>query len=418
MEIDKTPAAQETPKALDGLRVLEIASPCTAYTGKLFADMGADVVLIEPPGGSAMRCEGPYVGDRPGAERSLSFAYYNTSKRGITLDLDSPSGQALFLELASSADLILEGGKPGLMTRRGIDYDVLTRRRPQLVLTSITPFGQTGPYAQFECEDLVALALGGFMYLGGYPDSAPIRAYGNQAYLAAGMYAAVASMLALTAAELEGEGDHVDVSMQECVVMAMETAVQYYDLEHTVRKRFGANQRFAGSGVFECKDGYIYMMAAGIGANKFWSYSLQWLKSERVPGVERLEGERWKEIEFVQSDEAKRIFAEVFSPWARQRTKAQLYHDGQKNHVPLAPVNAPGDILRSPQLEHRKYFVEVPHPEADRPLCMPGAPYRLTRTPWRISRRAPMVGEHNAEVLGGFECGSQRPAQSRATGAV
>jgi benzylsuccinate CoA-transferase BbsE subunit len=256
------------------------------------------------------------------------------------------------------------------------------------------------------------------MYLTGYPDSPPVHAYGDQAYLAAGMYASVASMLALTTAETKGVGQHLDVSMQECVVMAMETAAQYLDLEGTVRKRFGANQRFAGSGVFECKDGYVYMMAAGIGANKFWSYSLEWLMEERVPGVERLKGERWKEIEYVQSDEAKIIFAEVFGPWAKARTKAQLYHDGQRHHVPLAPVNGPKDILASPQLEHRRYFVDVPHPHAGRPLRMPGAPYRLSRTPWRIGRPAPLLGEHNAAVYGEIGVDAQRLQQLYAGGVI
>ena len=389
---------QITPSALQGIRILELASPYTRYAGKLFADMGADVVLIEPPAGSPLRREGPYIADLPGLERSLSFAYYNTSKRGITLNLECDAGRAIFLELASNADLVLEGEKAGMMVQRGLDYLRLQELRSSLVLTSITPFGQTGPYSQFESEDLVGMAMGGFMYLSGYPDTEPICAYGGQAYLAAGMYAAVASMLALTSAELSGEGDHVDVSMQECVVMAMETAVQYFDLEKTIRKRFGANQRFAGSGVFECKDGYVYMMAAGIGANKFWSYSLQWLINEKVPGVERLQGDRWQQIEFVQSDEAKQIFAEIFAPWAKQKTKAELYHEGQKNHVPLAPVNTPRDILLSKQLEHRGYFVDVEHPETDLPLRMPGAPYRLSRTPWRMQNTAPRLGEHNAAV--------------------
>lgn len=389
-----------TPSALDGVTVLEVASRHTRYAGKLFGELGADVILVEPPGGSALRSEGPGINGHPESDSSLSFNYYNTSKRGLTLDLDSVAGQKLFRELVTRADLVLEGEKPGAMEHRNLGYDALRRVTPRLVLTSVTPFGQSGPYARFECEDLVAMALGGFMYLSGYPDSEPIRAYGEQAYLGAGMYAAVASMLALTTAELTGEGDHVDVSMQECVVMAMETAVQYYDLERTVRKRFGAEQRFAGSGVFACKDGYVYMMAAGIGANKFWSYSLAWLMAEGVPGVQRLQGDRWQEIEFVKSDEAKRIFAEVFAPWARQLTKAELYHRGQRHHVPLAPVNGPSDILASPQLAHRGFFIDVPDPRTGSVLRMPGAPYQLSRTPWRFQRPAPAAGQHNAQILG------------------
>jgi len=409
---------EKAPSALEGVTVLELASRCTRYAGKLFADMGADVILIEPPGGSVLRKEPPCIDDQPGADRSLSFAYYNTSKRGVTLDLDSLSGRQLFLELVARASLVLEGEKPGVMESRGLGYSKLNAVNQALILTSVTPFGQSGPYAGFECEDLVAMALGGFMYLSGYPDSEPIRAYGDQAYLAAGMYAAVASMLALTNAEISGVGDHVDVSMQECVVMAMETAVQYFDLEKTIRKRFGAEQRFAGSGVFACKDGYIYMMAAGIGANKFWSYSLQWLIDEGVPGVERLLGDRWQDIDFVKSNEAKQIFAEVFGPWAKQMTKADLYHRGQQHHVPLAPVNTPRDIVSSRQLAHRRYFVEVLHLQSGERLRMPGAPYQLSRTPWRIRRPAPTLGEHNGEVLGQLGRGDLDLQELRAAGVI
>ena len=389
-----------SPCALEGLRVLEIASPLTSYCGKMFADMGADVVLVESPGGSRLRRERPFITDVPGMERSLAFAYYNTSKRGITLDLDREEGCTLFRRLASDTDLLLEAEKPGMMSRRGLGYEDLARLNRQLVMTSITPFGQAGPYSQFEGEDLIALAMGGLLYLGGYPDAAPTRVYGEQAFLGASMYGAVAAMLALTEAEMTGEGQHVDVSMQECMVMAMENAVQFYDLEGAVRKRYAGEQRFAGTGVFECADGYIYMMAGGIGANKFWSYSLQWLVDEKVPGVERLRGEQWSEIDYLLTDEAKRIFAEVFGPWAKTKSKAELYHEGQRRHIPLAPINTPADILGSTQLAHREFFVRMPHPALAESMLMPGAPYKLSRTPWRIQHPAPRLGEHNAEVYG------------------
>jgi benzylsuccinate CoA-transferase BbsE subunit len=410
-----TPKPGTAPRALDGLRVLEIASPLTAYCGKMFADLGADVVLIEPPGGCRLRRERPFIEDNPGLETSLVFAYHNTSKRGITLNLAAEEGCALFRKLAGAADLVLEAEKPGVMAQRGLDHAALARTNPRLVMASISAFGQTGPYAQFEAEDLVGLAMGGLLYLGGYPDASPIRAYGGQAFLGASMYAAVGAMLALTEVESTGEGQQVDVSMQECMVMAMENAVQFFDLEGTVRKRYAGIQRFAGTGVFECRDGYIYMMAGGIGANKFWSYSLQWLLDEKVPGAERLTGERWNDIDYLLTDEAKRIFAEVFAPWAKTRTKSELYHEGQRRHIPLAPINTPADILRSEQLAHREYFVRVPHPQRVEPLLMPGAPYRLARTPWRIARPAPRLGEHNAEVLGA--AGVARGEQEKLAGA-
>jgi len=388
----------EAPQALAGIRVLELAGPMSQYCGKLFAELGADVILIEPRGGSALRAAAPFIADEPGLQRSLAFSYFNTSKRGITLDLEKPEGQRLFRSLAERADLVIDTTKPGTLARWGCGYEALAEKKPSLVVASITPFGETGPYAQYEAEDLVGLATGGFLYLGGYTDSPPVGAYGNQAYLGASMYAAVAAMLALTRAELTGEGEHVDVSMQECMVMAMETAVQFYDLEGKVRKRHADVQRFAGTGVFACSDGYLYMMASGIGVNKFWPLSLQWLVDEKVPGVERLQGEEWESVEYVGTDEAKRIFAEVFGPWAKTRTKAYLYAEGQRRHIPLAAINTPEDLLKSAQLAHREYFVRLAHPETSEPMLMPGAPYRLARTPWRLRGPAPRVGEHNAAV--------------------
>ena len=394
------------PAALDGLRIIEIASPLTSYCGKMFGDLGADVLLVEPVDGCRMRREAPFVANQPGLGSSLAFAYHNTSKRGITLNLECAEGQALFRRLAAKADLVLEGEQPGAMARRRLGFDALASGNRRLVMTSITPFGQDGPYAQFVAEDLIGLAMGGLLYLGGYPDTAPTRVWGNQAYLCAAMYGAVAAMLALTHADLAGEGQHIDVSMQECVVMAMETAVQYVDLEGTIRKRYAGEQRFAGTGVFECEDGYIYMMAGGIGANKFWPSSLQWLIEEQVSSVERLRGPEWEKIDYLQTEEAKRIFAEVFGPWAKHRTKAYLYHEGQRHHIPLAPINTTADIVASRQLEHRRYFVHVPHAKRSEPLLMPGAPYLLSATPWRISRRAPELGEHNAEVYDALGLGT------------
>jgi len=158
-------------------------------------------------------------------------------------------------------------------------------------------------------------------------------------------------------------------------------------------------QRFAGTGVFECADGHLYMMASGIGVNKFWPLSLQWLVDEKVPGVERLKGEEWNTVEYVGTEEAKRIFAEVFGPWAKTRTKAYLYAEGQRRHIPLAAINRPDDLLKSPQLAHRGFFVKVEQPGLDKPLVMPGAPYKLAATPWRMRGPAPRVGQHNAEVF-------------------
>lgn len=384
--------------ALEGIRILEIAGPMTQYCGKMFAELGAEVILIEQPGGSLIRGIPPFIADKQGLESSLAYAYFNTSKQGVTLDLNSTEGQAIFRRMANTADLIIESEKPNTLAKMGCSYEDLSALKRSLVLVSITGFGQTGPYSSFETEDLIGLASGGFLYLGGYPDQPPVGAHGGQGYLGASMYAAVAAMLALTKAELTGQGDHVDVSLQECMVMAMETAVQFFDLEGKTRKRHAGEQRFAGTAVFECQDGYIYMMASGIGANKFWGLTLQWMHDEKVPGVERLTGDEWNHVEYVGTDEAKRIFAEVFSPWVKTKSKAYIYHEGQRRHIPLAAINTIPDILQSTQFDQRNYFVEMRHPAANITLKMPGAPYKLALTPWQLRSPAPRLGEHNEIV--------------------
>ena len=407
----------ETEGALAGLRVLDLSGPMGNYAGKLFAELGADVVLVEPPGGTALRHEPPFADDRPGLERSLPFLYNNTSKRSLRLDLDHPDGQQVLRDLAAGADLVIETDTPGRMAARGIGHADLSRVNPALVTTSITPFGQTGPYAHHEASDLVCLAMGGLLYLGGYVDGPPVQVGQQQAYAAGNLFGAVASMLAVTAAEMTAHGQHVDVSVQESVVMGLENAAQFQDLEGRVRRRTGGRQWRAGAGVFSCVDGYVYLLAGGIGGNRFWPNLVAWLDSEAVPRVDELRGEQWGDREFVEAEQNRDLFAEIFQPFAESRTKADLYRAAQKWRVPLCPVAKPSDILRSAQLRHRDYFVSVEGPDG-RPAVMPGAPYALSETPWRLTGRAPRLGEHTVEVLHELGCSAERVAQLRKTGVI
>lgn len=396
-----------TAQALAGIRVLDLTGSSTQYCGKLFADLGARVSLVEPPGGSQARRVGPFLDDTPHLEGSLSFAYHNAGKKSVALDLGRPAGQDIFRQMVAQADLVIESHKPGTMERWGLGHDSLRQINPRLVVTSITPFGQTGPYADYESEDIVALALGGLLYLGGYPDEAPMAAWGEQAHLAAAQFGAVASMMGLLQAEASGRGQHVDVSTQEAVVLALENAVQFFDLEGTVRKRHAGMQRQAGMGVFPCSDGEVYFMAGGVASNKFWKGSVQWLIDEGAPGAEQLNDARWLDAKFLATAEAKQIFASVFEPFSRTRTKAQLYADGQARRLPICPISTPADLLDSRQLAWRGYFVPMSHTWSGRTLTVPGAPYHLSASPWRQPGASPRLGEHTVEVLSGLGIGTQ-----------
>lgn len=393
---------QETIAPLQGIRVLDLTQGCEQYCAKLFAQLGADVTLVEPTSGSRIRREGPFVDDIPHAERSLGFAYFNQGKRGIALDLHQQSGRDVFKKLVMQADLVIESEHAGQMKDWGIDFDNLRVIQPRLVMSSITAFGQTGPLSGYLADDLVALAFGGLLSLGGYPGLAPTAPYGNQALLSAAQFAAVASLAAILQAENSEDassGQHVDVSIQESVAMALENAVQFVELENTVRQRSGGEQKQAGTGVFPCQDGMVYLMAGGVASNKFWSATTEWLVDAGAPGAAQLREAQWLDSAFLQTAEAKQIFAGIFNPFAATRTKAELYAQGQEHRIPICPVSTTADLLVNRQLIHRGFFEQTFHSYTGRPLSVPGAPYRLENSPWQLGRPAPRLGEHTSEVL-------------------
>lgn len=390
-------AGATAPRALSGLKVVDLGGALGAYTTKMFAELGAEVVLVEPLVGNELRHQPPFVDDIEGPDRSIPFFFHNTSKRSIVVDAEHPEGQEVIRRLAAGADLVVESGRPGELDGLSLGYTHLREVNPRIVVTSITPFGQAGPYSQFEHADIVCMALGGLLWMGGYADGPPVRAVGDQSFMAAHLFGAIASMAALTHAELTGEGQHVDVSVQEAVAMGLENAAQSYDMEGVIRRRFGGGQRQAGFGVFPCGDGHVFLLAGGIGGNRFWGNLIDWMREQGETDLEELSGPEWGEKDFLALDSSKELFERRFVSFASTQTKEQLYRDAQRWRVPLCPINKPSDVLANTQLRSRDFFVGV---EAfGRSFDLPGAPYRMTGTPWSLSRLAPEQGEHTDEVL-------------------
>jgi benzylsuccinate CoA-transferase BbsE subunit len=402
---------QKTATLLGGYRVLDLADEKGLYCGKLLADLGADVIKVEKPGGDPCRNIGPFYHDVPDKEKSLYWFHFNTSKRGITLDMEKRDGQELFRKLAATADCVVETSPPGHMDELGLGYASLEKINPRVIVVSITPFGQTGPYSTYKASDIVAMAMGGFMYLCGDTDRPPVRVTAAQAFMAAGLQGALGAMTALWHRATTGEGQHVDVSVQECVGNILDNP-QAWDLQKILYRRMGS-ERTAGINVrrlpYVCKDGYIACWTPEPDLETALAYARQdGHDLEQDPAAKELI-DKWRPIDkefqetgnmalIIANSDLLRSLYDIGRPIIAQYTKKELLEKARERHIGNGPINTAKDLLESDQLAAREYFVAVEHPELDDTLTYPGAPVKLSETPWRIQRRPPLVGEHNEEV--------------------
>ena len=345
------------------------------------------------PAATRARRVPPFWRGEAGDDTSFAFLHANTSKRGITLDVARPEGRDLFARLARTADVVVETLPPGRLDALGIGYAALRRANPRLVLTSITPFGQTGPQRDYQSSDLVASALGGALYVTGEADDPPVVLAGSQAHVSACSFAAVASLVALLHASRTGEGQHVDVSVQEAVTAVTHICgVGKWLDDGIVPKRRGAGL-FASvpSGAYPCRDGLVYLM---VNRPQHWKALAEWIHEET--GNEEVLDPMFEGPSSRRQEHRELI--DLFVCDLTQRfTAGEVYHEGQRRHIAFTPVSTAADVARDPQLAARGYFVSLEHPSGGR-LRYPGAPYRLERTPWALRRPAPRVGEHNREV--------------------
>jgi benzylsuccinate CoA-transferase BbsE subunit len=387
----------ERPGALEGLRVLDLAGPMGAYCGKLLADLGADVIRVEPPDGDPSRQLPPFYQDQPGPERSLFFWHFNTSKRGVTLNLTQRGGQELFRQLAQRADVVIETYAPGYLASLGLGYDELDAINPGIVVTSITPFGQTGPHQDHLGEELVGQATGGLLWMCGWPDTRPVMMGGWPAMHQASTQGAAGTLMALEFRETTGRGQQVDVSVQACMPMTLMTSMpEYYILGRLRQPRVGNFHGSALNGMFACADGYADFRFRGRPGQ--WSALVAWFASEGM--AEDLEDEKYRDNSYRRRDDVYPHIDEVFQRFIVRYSREDAMELCQRKGLEVGAVYTAEDILNDPQLQSRNFFVDLEHEEVGRTIQYPGGPYTLSATPWRLRGRAPLLGEHNAAIYG------------------
>ncbi|MGP0029389.1 MAG: CaiB/BaiF CoA transferase family protein [Acidimicrobiales bacterium] len=406
--------------ALSGVRVVELASEHGAFAGKMLADLGAEVIVVEPPGGHATRRFEPFLDDVPGAERSLWWWHYNTSKLSVLLDLDDGADAGRFRRLVASSDLVLEGEAPGRLAALGLDYEDLSARQPGLVWTSITPFGRTNPRAGEPATDLTVLAGAGPAWSCGYDDHRlpPVRPGGNQGYQTACLWAVLGAMTALYARRRLGLGQHVDVSMHAASNVTTEAAtyewlvagatVQRQTFRHAAVRPtpprlmrssdggsvIGALPRYAGE--FRALIDWIVELGLRDQIDEFFFLEMGAARGGvLVP-------------EIPSDPEAAAIYqagADALRCVAAHLPAKEFFLDAQRRGIPAGLLCAPEDVMEDEHFIARGFPVEIHHEDLDRSFLYPGAPFHAPLSPWRVRRRAPHVGEHTETVLHALDQG-------------
>jgi crotonobetainyl-CoA:carnitine CoA-transferase CaiB-like acyl-CoA transferase len=408
-------ASTTAPGALAGIRVVELSHERSSFAGKLLADMGADVITVEPPDGSPTRRYEPFVEDVPDSERSLYWWHYNTSKRGMTLDLESERGRELFLELVGTADLVIEAEDPGRMARLGLDYSDLARSKPDVIVASITPFGRDTEKPEAQSTDLTVLAGGGPVWSCGYDDHSlpPVRGGGNQGYQTACHYAVLSLLTALLYRDLSGEGQHIDVSMHAAANVTTEMASYCWLVrESTVQRQTGrhAMEMLTPPVQRRCADGRYVTTGMpprtpreNAGLHR-WLVELG-LEQQLPEAIFLLRGAERETIDFSligEDDEVTAIVAagrDALGLIAEQVSAYDFFIGAQEIGLATGMIYSPEEVIDDPHFRERGFAIEIEHPELERTVTYPGAPYRFEKSPWRISRLAPRLGEHDGEIL-------------------
>ena len=377
-------------KALDGIRVLDLGEYVSAsYCGKLLGLFGAEVIKVEnAEDGDPARKVGPFPDDIPHPEKSALFLYLNTNKKSITLNLHEPTGADLLKQLVKDADVVVENFPPGTLKRWGLSFSELESVNPQIIMASITDFGQNGPYRDYKGGRLVGNALSGYAYINGDPDREPLAGGGDQPAYQGGLHAYTGVLAALLHRDMTGAGQHIDISTMECMTSLHQFTVNRYAYSGMIQKR--ADNRYMFSHpitVYPCKDGYISISPSTED------------QAERM--LIMMDMTYLLEDERFQTGYHRLVYADTFDaivkPWFLNREKKEIVELCQEFRVPAAYVNNLKDLLEDPQYLARKFWTRLDHPAVGK-LPYADAPFKLSETP-ALLERAPLIGENNEEIF-------------------
>jgi crotonobetainyl-CoA:carnitine CoA-transferase CaiB-like acyl-CoA transferase len=400
------------PELLAGIRVLDLAGEAAVLTARLLADLGADVIRIEAAVADSVRRRSPLLDGGPEAERSLYHQHFNRNKRSLTLELEREADREKLRQLALMADALIETAPPGRMDALGIGYAALSKVNPGLVYTTVTPFGQEGPFRDYLGTDITGAAASGLLYLNGFPDDPPNQPGAEQAYKMASLVAATATLMALYGRGNGAgrRGRRVDVSVQEAASMATtQTAnANIYTWHGRIPRRMGGFLQ-------KCGDGEWISFTLRTGSQETWSDLTDWLRDEQIDTP--VLGDEWRDEAFRVGMGNRRLVTEAIAALCAKHDRAYIFHEGQKRKQLVMPVNAVVDLLESEQLQHRQYFVSYPHPELGLELTDSGLPYKFNNVAYKAHRRAPLLGEHTAEVLAALKSAQPSTAARAASGA-
>ena len=407
LEATPSPTDQMEESPLGCYRALDLTDEKGFLCGRILADLGVDVVKVEPAGGEPARRAGPFYRDIPHPDRSLYWFAYNANKRSVTLNVETNDGRGLFKRLVRTADILIESFPPGHMDSIGLGYANLSQVNPGIIMTSITPFGQDGPWKDYKGADIVLWALSSYMYVTGDDDRPPVWISYPQSYLHAGLEAAAATLVALNYRGATGEGQWVDVSAQQALAIVSLQNQQYWTLAGFNPRRAGASQHRSGvkrayqRRLWQCKDGFVaFILFSGhLGAQGNRALT-EWMDREG------LAPEHMKRIDWATFDPQSEGLTEqeydqmmdALGTFFGRHTKAELYQEAARSRIPVYPCSTVEDLVKDPQLEARQFWTQVEHPELDDTLTYPRPCMAFSEARCQIRSRAPLVGEHNEEV--------------------